>query len=121
MLVDIDSFHFQGLPVDEQAYIRFPVGGFPVDWFDLDAAESYIERNNLVDFAVLFDSHHQFVEVRLFRCPCADVCQILVKRKGACLVGGDISCLLFAGNYFSLSVEQFIYQCKIGCSRTMIP
>ena len=46
--------------------------------------------------------------------------QILVKRKGSCLVDRDISCLLFGGNYFSLSVEQFICQCQIGCSRTMI-
>ena len=120
MFVDIDSFQFQRLSVDKQAYIRFSVGGFLIDRFDLDATESYVERDNLIDFTLFFDSHYQLVKVRVFRCPCVYIGQILVKRKGSCLVDRDISCLLFGGNYFSLSVEQFICQCQIGCSRTMI-
>ena len=65
------------------------------DRFDFNTAESYIKRNNLIYFAILFDGHQQFVQIRMFGCPCIDICQLLIERKCTYFVRWDIGGLLF--------------------------
>ena len=105
MFVDIYPFQFQWLTIDEQANVWLSISSFLFDRFDFNTAESYIKRNNLIYFAILFDGHQQFVQIRMFGCPCIDICQFLIERKCTYFVRWDIGGLLFSRDYFSLCIQ----------------
>ena len=66
VLMDINPFQLQRLPVNQKDNIVLSICRFLVYFLNLYPTETYIIRHYFIDFSIFSDSHHQFVEIGSF-------------------------------------------------------
>ena len=80
MFVDIHTFQFDRLSIDEETYIWFAVFALFFNFLDFKAAETNLIRNHFCHLVAFLQCDEQLVKIRMFGCPCLYIRQLGFKN-----------------------------------------